>query len=98
MVYLVLFLWLIVITITTVSRNLGSAGVTGDVKPGGTVRRQRFLPVRVWLVVGLDISPSYVDAESGPLFLCLGQGASTLINNAHGTIYNRIKKFKKVIK
>lgn len=34
----------------------------------------------------------------GPLFLCLGQGASTLINNAHGTIYNRIKKFKKVIK
>lgn len=49
------------------------------------------------MVVGLDISPSYVDAESGPLFLCLGQGASTLINNAHGTIYNRIKKFKKVI-
>ena len=28
---------------------------------GGTVRRQRFLPVRVWLVVGFGISPSYVD-------------------------------------
>ena len=42
------------------------SGVTSyTVKPGGTVRRQRFLPVRVWLVVGLDVSPSCVDTESG---------------------------------
>ena len=37
------------------------------VKPGDTVRRQRCLPVCVWLVVGLDISPSCVDTGSGTI-------------------------------
>lgn len=45
--------------------NMFSGVTSYTVKPGGTVRRQRFLPVRVWLVVGLDISPSCVDTESG---------------------------------
>ena len=41
----------------------------------GTVRRQRFLPVRVWLVVGFGIlSPSYVDKRLGGVVLYVSGG------------------------
>lgn len=60
---------------------------------GGTVRRQRFLPVRVWLVVGFGISPSYVDKRWGAVvFLCGeewlgGWGVTPLMNNPQYTPY-----------
>ena len=47
--------------------NTFSGVVNYAVKPGDTVRRQRCLPVCVWLVVGLDISPSCVDTGSGTI-------------------------------
>ena len=39
----------------------------------GTVRRQRFLPVRVWLVVGFGITIIRGQEVRGRCSLCLGQ-------------------------